>query len=83
MLDDYANRMESAISGRILDVRHELEKLELQLQSLDIHRVLERGFSVTTLKGKPVKEAAKLKVGERIETMYNKGKTTSTIDEIK
>jgi exodeoxyribonuclease VII large subunit len=42
-------------------------------------QILERGYSLTFLKGKIVKDSEILSAGDEIETIYHKGKSRSTI----
>jgi len=59
--------------------RHHIELLEQRAISLDPKRMLKRGFSVTLKNGHVVRNASQLKQGDVITTIYEKGKTESTI----
>ncbi len=56
-----------------------IELLNEKIKLLDPKNILKRGFSITTINGKSVKNATQLSVGDEIETIYHTGKTTSTI----
>ena len=57
----------------------QLENLERNLTILDPINILKRGFSITYLNGKSVKDIAEIEVGEIIETKVYKGKIISTV----
>jgi exodeoxyribonuclease VII large subunit len=63
--------------------RERLGMCAAQLDGLSPLRVLERGYSVTTLEsGEVVRRAAQLKPGDRIETRVAKGRLRSRIEEV-
>lgn len=81
-LNQIEQRLSSLKDNQFRRVRHELELLQAQLESLNLRRVLERGFTITRANGKAITQADDLSAGESIETIYAFGKSTSTIDEI-
>jgi len=62
--------------------RHRLQLIDQQLLTLDPKRMLERGYSLTTLNGKAVKDAAKLKPGDTIVTHLAQGSLTSVVETV-
>lgn len=81
-LDQQEERLEGLALGQFGPLRQELEKLELGLMSLDMRKVLERGYSVTLKDGKMVQDAGELAIGEQIETVLGKGRLVSTVDTV-
>jgi len=61
---------------------HKTEVLVEKLKLLDPINILKRGFSITTINGKSVKNATQLVEGVEIQTTFHKGKATSTIKKI-
>ena len=59
--------------------RLRLRLLEGKAKALDPINHLKKGYSITLYKGKTVRDAAKLKQGEEIQTILQKGKITSII----
>ena len=60
-----------------------LENIEKNIQIMDPINVLKRGFSITYLNGKAIKDVSQLEVGAAINTMLFKGTIDSTITKIK
>ncbi|SEF82423.1 exodeoxyribonuclease VII large subunit [Flavobacterium urumqiense] len=60
-----------------------LENIEKNIQIMDPINVLKRGFSITYLNGKAVKDVAQLEVGVAINTVLFNGTIDSTIAKIK
>ena len=58
-----------------------LENIEAKLKLLDPARVLQRGYTYTSLNGSPVAEA-KIKKGDEIETFTQKQIITSTVKKV-
>jgi exodeoxyribonuclease VII large subunit len=59
-----------------------MEGVEEKIRLLDPVNILKRGFSITFRNGKPIKSTADLLTGDKIETQYYQGKTTSIIQEL-
>jgi exodeoxyribonuclease VII large subunit len=77
---DLERRIQEMAFGLVSGKRNALDMLELQFQQFDVRQILERGFTVTTKEGKPVKEAAEVVPGDRVTTHFWKGKSISIID---
>jgi len=59
--------------------RHRLELLGQRVASLDPQLLLRRGYSITTLNGKAVRNAAALQPGDEIETRLSEGTIKSVV----
>ena len=59
--------------------RHRLELLGQRVASLDPQLLLKRGYSITTLNGKAVRNAAALQSGDEIETRLSEGTIKSVV----
>lgn len=57
----------------------QLENLHRNIQILDPVNILKRGFSITRLNGKALKESAEVSVGDKLETQLYNGKISSII----
>lgn len=65
---------------RLTAERHRIELLAQRANALDPKWLLKRGYSITTVQGKVVRNAKTLKPGDKIETRFGQGKVTSTVD---
>ena len=65
---------------RLTAERHRIELLAQRASALDPKWLLKRGYSITTVQGKVVRNAKTLKPGDKIETRLGQGKVTSTVD---
>lgn len=86
LLDRQRNRIEFAGStirqkvARILtEHKRRLEIASTTVRYVDPKKVLERGYSITRLNGKAVKDAAHLKVGDVIDTEMAQGRVRSEV----
>lgn len=57
-----------------------LNNLEKQIELLSPENLLKKGYTITTLKGKIVKEASQLNKGDRLETRFVDGVIDSVVD---
>ena len=60
--------------------KHRLELLERRAQNLDPQLMLRRGYSITLVGGKALRDPSQVKQGDKIETRLEKGTITSIID---
>ena len=60
--------------------KHRLELLEGRAQNLDPQLLLRRGYSITIVGGKALRDPSQVKQGDKIETRLEKGTIISTID---
>ena len=80
-IDMLLTRMKAAAMRRVTDERHRIELLSQHTSALDPQILLQRGYSITTINGKTVKDAADLAEGDEIETRFARGKVKSTVSE--
>lgn len=78
-LDNIEQRLPVILSTRLERERHRLDLLTQRISSLDPINILRRGYSIVTKDGKAVKDADKLKVGDKVEITFEKGKVKSRI----
>ena len=60
--------------------KHRLELLEGRAQNLDPQLLLRRGYSITLVGGKALRDPSQVKQGDKIETRLEKGTIKSIID---
>ena len=60
--------------------KHRLELLDGRAQNLDPQLLLRRGYSITLVGGKALRDPSQVKQGDKIETRLEKGTITSIID---
>lgn len=63
----------------LTNARHQIELIELKLQSHDPQLQLQKGFSITLHNGRAVRDPKQLKAGNEIETRVEKGIIKSTV----
>ena len=73
------NRLPAATERIITNQKHKLSQIELMLQSYDPQVLLHRGYSITLLNGRAVRDPQQLKTGDIIETRVEKGIIKSTV----
>ena len=67
------------VQRNLADARHRIEMLEVLLKSHDPQRLLSRGYSITLLNGRVVRDPQQLKAGDVLETRVEKGIIKSTV----
>lgn len=75
-------KLEDAIKKILKNKRHELEVCTEKIIALNPLSVLKRGYSITKVDNKVVKESSQVVVGDLIETTITKGKIISRVEEI-
>lgn len=78
-IDIQESRLPMAIERYLTSQKHRLESLTLQLQGFDPQLLLSRGYSITLLNGKAVRNPQQLKPGDEIETRLEKGTIRSVV----
>lgn len=73
------SRLQLATSGQIRSHQTRLQSLVRLLNSLDYHKVLARGYSITTSGGRVVRDLAKVAAGETLATQLATGLINSTV----
>lgn len=69
----------NSIRTRLERESHHMELLQQRARSLDPLLLLKRGYSITLLNGKSVRDASLLKTGDEIETKLEKGTFKSVV----
>ncbi|MBP5455049.1 MAG: exodeoxyribonuclease VII large subunit [Paludibacteraceae bacterium] len=81
---DYISQLRATLiqklSTTIAEERGRLQAKEVSAKLLSPEQILKRGYSITLKNGKAVKNASSLKHGEKITTLFAKGKIESTVD---
>jgi exodeoxyribonuclease VII large subunit len=67
------------VQRNLAEARHRIEMLEMLLKSHDPQRLLSRGYSITLLNGRAVRDPQQLKAGDVLETRVEKGTIKSTV----
>lgn len=78
-LDHLANTQQIHIKNYLFASRKELEQIENKLAILDPVNVLKRGYSITYLNNKALKQADAVKEGDEMTTRLFKGKIISVV----
>jgi exodeoxyribonuclease VII large subunit len=78
-LDIFEQRMRTSIERRLTSEYHKLELTNEKLKALDPTLLLARGYSITMLNGRAVKDASLLPPGTEIETRLAKGSVISKV----
>ena len=71
--------MQPLAQQRLTTELHRLEQLGIRLHSVDPALMLKRGYSITRINGKAVRDASQLKTGDEIETQLEKGTVKSKV----
>ena len=74
-----AMRLENAAAKRTDSQKQRLERLGDMLRLLSPDNTLRRGYSITRVNGKALRDAADVKPGDRIETQLQNGTLSSTV----
>jgi exodeoxyribonuclease VII large subunit len=78
-IDLLERRLPVAIERQIAEQKHRLTRLELMLQGFDPQLLLSRGYSITLLNGKALRDPRQAKPGDTIETRIEKGTIQSVV----
>ncbi len=80
-LDEVMQSMDQAISRKVADRSQKMRHLGSLMQSLSPDGILKRGFSLTMDEsGRLVRDATKVKSGDRIQTRLAEGELTSVVE---
>jgi exonuclease VII large subunit len=81
-IDEATLRSSHQLQRAVAERRQDLRRLEVQLRALSPLAVLDRGYSLTeTADGAVVRDAGRLKKGDRIKTRFAKGTVISEVKE--
>lgn len=78
-LDSLYSRLQPAINSRMQRELHRLQLLEQRATSLDPTLLLQRGYSITLVNGKALRDPADVKPGDEITTRLEKGTIKSKV----
>lgn len=80
-LDELTVRAVRAWRSRLAAAKQQVQALASHLDALSPLQVLERGFTLTFPAGQrtPIKSAAELRVGDRVDTFFNEGRISSEV----
>ena len=78
-LDIFEQRMRTSIERRLTSESHKIELISEKLKALDPTLLLARGYSITMLNGRAVKDASTLHNGDEIETRLASGTIKSVV----
>ena len=73
-------RLPAQTGHRLLTEKHRLQLLEEKARSLDPALLLKRGYSMTLVNGRLLRDAAQVKPGDEIETRLEKGTVKSIVE---
>ena len=73
------SRLPAATERLLTAQKHRLSQLQLMLKGFDPQLLLSRGYSITLLNGRAVRDASQLHVGDEVETRLKKGTFTSVV----
>ena len=73
------NRFSVAWERQLTEQKHRINRLELMLQGFAPQLLLSRGYSITLLNGKAIRDPRQLKAGDEIETRVEKGTIRSVV----
>ena len=70
-------------SHQLIRSNSTLENLERIISMADPKNILKRGYSISTVNGKPIRDVSQIKVGDRVSTTLMDGTFESEVKEIK
>ena len=79
VLEMLRQRLTLAVHSCMEKENHRLKLIEQQIRAASPEQVLKRGYSITLLNGKAVKDVSKVKVGDTLETLVMNGKIKSKV----
>ena len=78
----YKEELVNSLKNKLYNYNLRLSAYEKQLSALNPKGVLSRGYSITLdASGKPIKDQKDVKKGDRLTTILEKGKVTSTVED--
>ena len=75
-----AERIPAVAGRRLSDERHRLEMLSHSVRALDPQLILDRGYSITQLNGKAVRNSSELAPGDELHTRFAEGEVKSVVE---
>lgn len=80
-LNQLMNRVTAAAAQTLHARQHDVDILAMRAQAADPQRILERGYSLTTLNGRAVRDASQLRSGMTVQTRVMKGSFAAVVKE--
>jgi exodeoxyribonuclease VII large subunit len=71
--------MQTALGNRLMKENHRLQLREQQVKAASPEHLLKKGYSITLVNGKAVKDASLLKKGDTLVTLLYNGKIESEV----
>jgi exodeoxyribonuclease VII large subunit len=80
-MDDYYGRLGRALSDRLREARHRVERLSAQLGALDPRAVLSRGYSITldSASGRVIRAARETRPGQELRILLHEGEVKANV----
>lgn len=79
-IDTLTQRMPTIFARYISEQRHHIDMLLQKITLLDPNQLLKRGYSITTVNGKVVKDPSMVSKGDRIVSILKQGTIESIVD---
>lgn len=77
------NNIKSGLKYIISQKNNEISSIETKVNYSDPVKMLERGYSISTVNGKILNKSKKIKIGDKLTTKYLSGEIESRIEKIK
>jgi Exonuclease VII, large subunit len=81
-LDFLTERIRTALPMQIERARRELQNMEKIIELTSPENILKKGYSLTLINGKVVRDASQLKRGDRVTTLYERGSSESLVTDL-
>lgn len=81
-IDNLSQRLPNFFACYISEQKHHLDMLMQKITLLDPHQLLKRGYSITTINGKVVKDPSMVCKGDRIVSILKHGTIESVVEEL-
>ena len=79
-VDDLNNKLEKSISNLIIQYKEYCYQLSIRLENLNPKKVLERGYSISYIDGKIIKNINQVNIKSELRTEIASGTILSTIN---
>ena len=83
LLSPFIEKINILINQKIEKNKNEFKYASTKLELLNPISILNKGYSITKINNKAIKNITEVKVGDKIETTLSKGLITSKIIEMK
>lgn len=82
-LDILVDKINNTISNKLEKYNHRFININTKIELLNPIGILKKGYSITTLNNKIVKDTKNIKIGDNLKIKLNKGTLLSEVKEIK